>query len=205
MRQQLAVAIERPMDVLASVGVLYSALLMAWIPDDPWKAAVAWSGAVAWAMCATAFALAGQDLALRWAAFSGLMAGGFTELPLGDPSPAALFRAFLPLALRRALGLRTPGWAVAALLGFACALPLAPEWSTAAVLVAMLGTAVELAITRWPWRWSQPLAVCIALPAALAAAEIFGVARFDVGTVVFTVGAVAVLMHASFSGARTAL
>jgi hypothetical protein len=198
---------EAPLAIMASGGVVYAALLLAWLPQDLLWASVAWAAAVGWIMCATAFAASRHPQAGRWAAVCGLLAGGFTGLPwAGDPSMAALFRVLLPIAVRRALRL-TAGdrwWELATLVA-AVALPIWPAPAGTFVLVAAAWTGIEYARLHWSWSWARPVAACIVLPALVAASELFGVARFAVGSGIVATGILAFIVFASTDSARRAL
>lgn len=206
-RDPFVAAMEWPVDTLASAGVLYSLALAAWPPPGFWWASIAWGAAVGWIICAVSFAISGHPQARRWAALCGLLAGGFTWMPmLEPPTMAPLFRVFFLLALR--LALRLPvgrAWVFGTLVAGVALWP-AGEAVSVVLMVAVLWSAVEFFRDYWRARWVKGLAAASTMiPAGFGAAGSFGFDPFIPGAVVFTVAVFALIIHASVSAASLAM
>jgi hypothetical protein len=203
---RLTVAMERPLDVLASAGVLYSMALAIWPPPGFWWASIAWGAAAGWIICAASFAICGHPQALRWAAVCGLLAGSFTWMPiLEPPTMAPVFRVFLPLALRLALRLPCGAfWAVATLAGGAAVAP-AGWWADLLISAALLWSVAEFLAGFGRARWARGFGFAAVVPTGFAAGGSFGFDPFVSGAVVFTVALFALIIYASLASAKLAL
>lgn len=199
-------AIKRPMDGCAVLGLLYALLLFKWPPPDYSWASIAWGAGAAAIWCWASYILSGHRQTLRWATLCGLLAGSFALLPvLAAPSLAAVFRLFLPIALRRALKMGTGNeWPYTVLLAGAL-LPYFPEAVDVLIMLGILWTATEL-VARLHWeRWAQGVAACIALPAILSILALFWLDVRSFGAVVVTLSVFAIITHASMASAKIAL
>lgn len=202
----LAQAIKTPMDVLATFGVLYSGLQLAWPPTVWWWAAIAWGAACGASLCWTAFALSGHRQALRWGTLWGLAAGSFTALPFPElGSIAPVFRIFLLLALRRALRLRSGGsWAVGTLVAGA-ALGPAGEAVDILLMISILWSAGEYLIAYLRQRRARGVAAAIAVPALFGFGGGFGFDPFLAGVIIFLACILALILYSTAAAVATAL
>lgn len=208
---------DRPLAVAGTLGVLYAVgvlgLLYAagqvlWPPPDAWFAAISAAGAGGALVCGASFVLGRHPMALRWAAFCGLLAGGWTCFPGVEPTAATVFQTFLPLALRQAVGLRSRSeWLVGTLVCGA-AIPFAPHPCALVVIAAAVWTVGELIAARRlltrAW-WTRPLVACIVLPVGMAVSSAAGLRHFELGMTAVVGCALALVIFASIASAKTAL
>jgi hypothetical protein len=176
-RTAITTAAHLALDAAAGIGVLcafaslVSLVIHGWQPLSFWWMALATLAAAAALICWTAMLLSSHRQTLRWAALCGIIAGMYAWAPwMTDPSPAAVCRVLLPLAVRRALRLESRiGWYLAIPIAIG-ALGLAGDLVKAAALAAALWSIGErvLSAPRIRLRFASGLAACMALPAALA-------------------------------------
>jgi hypothetical protein len=155
-------------DILGAAGALW-VLVSLFSPPNPWWFATSWSAAGGAMMCWAAWLISGHRTCLRLATGCGLIAGGFALAPdfIQEPTLSALFRVFIPFALRRAVRMRSSGGWLWLTLVMAAAVPAAPVLVDVAVLLALAWTGAEHLALERPRVWSPGFAVCMVAPVAI--------------------------------------